>query len=152
MEEICFEELVRSAVERMQMEARNRKQTLECYSLGDIPNIEADYGRIEQVVFNILSNAIKYTPEGGSIRGTVKFSHEKVILEINDTGIGISREHWEAIFERFYRVDKARSRESGGQGLGLSIAKWIVERHRGIISVNSEPGVGSTFTITLPEA
>lgn len=150
MEDISFSELVRSAVERMGLEARNKNQMLECLVLEDIPNIEADYGRIEQVVFNILSNAIKYTPENGKISAYIGKEPEEVYLKVTDTGIGIPESDLPRIFERFYRVDKARSREMGGTGLGLSIAREIVEAHSGSISISSETNKGTEVTVRLP--
>lgn len=119
--------------------------------------VEGDEDRLRQVLINLLSNAINYTPEGGKVTVEVKTLHpekdpaeDKVVIMISDTGIGIPKKDLPRIFERFYRVDKARSRRSGGTGLGLSIVKHIVELHRGVISVESEVGVGTTFTIELP--
>lgn len=149
---ITFEELVKSAVERMELEAEAKKQTLQCHVLGDIPEIEADYGRIEQVVFNLIGNAIKYTPEGGTISVYVGRMYNEVYMKVSDTGIGIPENDLPRIFERFYRVDKARSREMGGTGLGLSIAKEIVEAHSGNISINSKKGEGTDVTVRLPIA
>ena len=150
MEDVSFEDLVRSVVERVQMEARDRKQTLECYTMGNIPNIEADYGRIEQVVFNLLNNAMKYTPEGGKITVYIGIMYNEVYMKVADTGIGIPENDLPMIFERFYRVDKARSREMGGTGLGLSIAKEIVEAHSGVITITSEAEKGTEVTVRLP--
>ena len=150
MEEISFVNLVKSAVERMGLEAENKSQLLECHVLGDVPNIEADYGRLEQVVFNLLSNAIKYTPEGGRISVFIGKTPNEVYMKVTDTGIGIPEEDLPRIFERFYRVDKARSREMGGTGLGLAIAKEIVEAHSGAISITSEKDRGTEIIVRLP--
>jgi two-component system sensor histidine kinase VicK len=149
-EEISLVELVKNTVERMELEARTRRQTLECFVLGDIPYIEADYGRIEQVVFNVLGNAIKYTPEDGKVTVYVGKIYNDVYFKVTDTGIGIPESDLPRIFERFYRVDKARSREMGGTGLGLAIAKEIVEAHAGIITITSQPGTGTEVTVRLP--
>ncbi len=114
-----------------------------------IPRIMADQGRLEQVMVNLIDNAIKYTPEGGSIRIFAEQIANSVKLSVEDSGIGIPLKDQSRIFERFYRVDAARSREQGGTGLGLSIAKHIMQLHGGEITVNSTPGKGSTFTCTL---
>lgn len=113
--------------------------------------LEVDEDRLRQIVMNVLSNAISYTPEGGSISVDIKeLSEEQIRISITDTGIGIPEKDIPRIFERFYRVDKARSRGSGGTGLGLSIVKHLVELHRGAITVQSVAGKGTTFTIDLP--
>ncbi|NJD01300.1 MAG: cell wall metabolism sensor histidine kinase WalK [Ruminiclostridium sp.] len=150
MEEMSFVSLVKNAVEKMEMEAGNKKQTLESHVIGIIPNIEADYGRIEQVVFNLLSNAIKYTPENGKISVYIGKTKNEVYMKVSDTGIGIPENDLPRIFERFYRVDKARSREMGGTGLGLAIAREIVEAHSGIITISSEKDKGTEVLVRLP--
>lgn len=147
---ISLVDLIRNSVEKMELEARSRKQTLESYVLCEIPMIEADYGRIEQVVLNLISNAIKYTPEGGKITVYIGKIYNDVYFKVADNGIGIPANDLPRIFERFYRVDKARSREMGGTGLGLAIAKEIVEAHSGIISINSQLGIGTEVTVQLP--
>lgn len=149
-EKISLVDLVRSAVERMEMEAAAKRQKLECYVLCEIPDIMGDYGRLEQVVFNILGNAIKYTPEDGSITVYIGRIVSDVYFKVADSGIGIPESDLNRIFERFYRVDKARSREMGGTGLGLSIAKDIVEAHSGSILISSREGVGTEVTVRLP--
>jgi len=111
--------------------------------------ILGDKVRLQQLFTNLLGNAIKYTP-GGSIRITVEKDEKSAIVHVRDTGIGISREEQEKIFERFYRVDKSRSKENGGVGLGLSIAEWVAKAHQGRIEVRSELNRGSTFTVYLP--
>lgn len=113
----------------------------------------ADRERIRQLLLILVDNAIKYTPAGGEIDvliSTVPGSKPNVSVIVRDTGVGIPEEHRSRIFERFYRIDKARSREEGGTGIGLSIAKWIVEVHGGTIKVESNPGGGSSFVVTLP--
>lgn len=149
-ERISFLQLVKSTVEKLDIEARQKKQTLECYAIGEIPEITADYGRIEQVVQNIVNNAIKYTQENGKISVYIGKTANEVYVKVADNGIGIPEQDLPRIFERFYRVDKARSREMGGTGLGLSIAKDIVEAHSGTITIASQLGKGTEVTIRLP--
>ena len=111
--------------------------------------IEGDLSRIKQVFINLMSNAVNYTLTGGAIKVCVKEEEDTVIVEIQDNGIGIEPKELPRIFERFYRVDKARSRDSGGTGLGLAIVKHILEVHHGKVTVESTVGVGTTFTVTL---
>jgi heavy metal sensor kinase len=112
--------------------------------------IVGDRLRLRQLILNLLDNAIKYTPQGGTVTLALGQEDGSARIEVSDTGIGIPPEEQAKIFDRFYRVDKARSRELGGSGLGLSIAKWIAELHRGTITVHSTPHEGSTFTVFLP--
>ncbi|MBO6011666.1 MAG: diguanylate cyclase, partial [Oscillospiraceae bacterium] len=111
--------------------------------------LEGDRARIEQVVINVISNSVRYTPEGGSIAVSARGGDE-VSVSVADTGIGIPEADVPHLFDRFYRVDKGRSRAQGGTGLGLSIAKEIVDRHNGRIDVRSTLGEGTTVTVTLP--
>lgn len=110
----------------------------------------ADKERLHQLVVILLDNAFKYTPPGGQVMTSCFQSNKTVVISVEDTGIGISSENLPHIFDRFFRGDKARSRESGGSGLGLAIAKWIVEKHGGTIQVESEPGAGTKFTVSIP--
>ena len=112
--------------------------------------IEIDTDKMTQVIDNILNNAIKYSPDGGKITVTMKTTDDQMILSISDQGLGIPKQDLPRIFDRFYRVDRARSRAQGGTGLGLSIAKEIIKQHDGFIWAKSEYGKGSTFTIVLP--
>ena len=112
--------------------------------------VEIDTDKMTQVVDNILNNAIKYSPDGGKITVSMKTTDSQLIVSISDQGLGIPKKDLPLIFDRFYRVDKARSRAQGGTGLGLSIAKEIVKQHKGFIWAKSEYGKGSTFTIVLP--
>ena len=112
--------------------------------------IEIDTDKMTQVIDNILNNAIKYSPDGGRITVTMKTTDDQMILSISDQGLGIPKQDLPRIFDRFYRVDRARSRAQGGTGLGLSIAKEIIKQHNGFIWAKSEYGKGSTFTIVLP--
>jgi len=112
--------------------------------------IEIDTDKMTQVIDNILNNAIKYSPDGGKITVTMKTTDDQMILSISDQGLGIPKQDLPRIFDRFYRVDRARSRAQGGTGLGLSIAKEIIKQHNGFIWAKSEYGEGSTFTIVLP--
>jgi two-component system phosphate regulon sensor histidine kinase PhoR len=117
----------------------------------NLPHVLADEKRLSQVFLNLLDNAVKYTPDAGSIRVSVCVNDKLVQADISDTGIGIPEKDLPRIFERFYRVDKARSREIGGTGLGLSIVKHIVLSHNGQVWVKSELGRGSTFSFTIPQ-
>ena len=112
--------------------------------------IEIDTDKMTQVIDNILNNAIKYSPDGGKITVTMKTTDDQMILSISDQGLGIPKQDLPRIFDRFYRVDRARSRAQGGTGLGLAIAKEIIKQHKGFIWAKSEYGKGSTFTIVLP--
>ena len=112
--------------------------------------VEIDTDKMTQVIDNILNNAIKYSPDGGKIRVGMKTTDAQLIISISDEGLGIPKKDLPRIFDRFYRVDKARSRAQGGTGLGLAIAKEIIKQHKGFIWAKSEYGKGSTFTIVLP--
>jgi len=113
--------------------------------------LEADEEKIKQILFNLVTNAISYTPEKGSVSIKIKEEEHDVCFIVQDTGIGISEQDLPRIFERFYRVDKDRSRETGGTGLGLAIVKHIVEAHQGKIDVDSELGKGTTFKVYIPK-
>jgi len=113
-------------------------------------NIMGDAEAFRQLMSNLLDNAVKYTPEGGRIQVRLQKQNDLAVIEVQDTGIGIEPNDQARIFERFYRVDKARSRELGGTGLGLSIVKHIAITHGGSVTVDSTPGTGSTFRVKLP--
>jgi heavy metal sensor kinase len=117
----------------------------------DSPRVQGDGGRLRQVFSNLLDNAIKYTPEGGTVEVRVGRRDRSAVVTVRDTGIGIPAEHLPRVFDRFYRVDKARTRAEGGTGLGLSIARSIVAAHGGRIELESAPGRGTACTVTLPE-
>ena len=112
--------------------------------------IVGDKGRLRQLFLNLVDNAIKYTPDGGQVGISVERQNGTALVEVDDSGIGIPHEDLDKIFTRFYRVDKARSRDMGGTGLGLSIARWIAEIHRGTITVESEVNKGSKFSVRIP--
>jgi len=116
----------------------------------DLPNVLVDRQRMEQVFLNLLDNAVKFTPPGGKISIKTRWEKPYAVVEVKDNGVGIPPEHLSRVFERFYRVDKARSREAGGTGLGLAIVRQIVSAHQGKIEVESSPDMGSTFRIFLP--
>lgn len=101
---------------------------------------------------NLVSNAVRYTPQGGKINLKLFQRGKEVVFSVHDTGIGIEQQHIDRLTERFYRVDRSRSRETGGTGLGLSIVKHILTRHQGHIEIESEAGKGSTFSIVLPQS
>lgn len=134
----------------MKTEAARKSIELEMKVEGGL-YVEADEDRLRQIMMNLLANGINYTPEGGRVSVKIEgIDDDYIRIQISDTGIGIPKKDLPRIFERFYRVDKARSRSSGGTGLGLSIVKHLIELHKGTISVTSTVGVGSTFTIELP--
>ena len=131
---------------------QNHHHTMTFTCEDNIPEVNGDRERIEQVVMNIVSNAIKYTPDGGKIEIHVGTGKKTVYVRVTDNGIGIPEKDLPRLFERFYRVDKARSRESGGTGLGLSIAREILQQHKGDIHIDSVYGEGTDVVITLPAA
>ena len=145
-----FGEAIETVARANALAAKNRGHTLTCGPLEDLPLIVGDRSRLEQVMTNILGNAIKYTPDGGHIQIFAGSTDREVWMEVCDDGIGIPEKDQDRIFDRFYRVDKARSRESGGTGLGLSIAKEIVQRHHGTIALAPHEGPGTTVRLTLP--
>jgi heavy metal sensor kinase len=148
-EDVWLREIVEELHEDSEMLAENKHITVDAGTLDDAL-ILGDPIRLRQLLLNLIDNAIKYTPKNGTVTISLLRETDKAKIIVKDTGIGIPLEEQSKIFDRFYRVDKARSREMGGSGLGLSISKWIVELHGGSISVESEPNVGSTFTVHLP--
>ena len=147
-----FAEAIGSVVRANALAAKNHGHELTCGSLEDLPLIVGDRSRLEQVMMNVIGNAIKYTPDGGHIRISAGSTENDVWMEVWDDGIGIPEKDRDRIFDRFYRVDKARSRESGGTGLGLSIARELVLRHNGTIALAPHEGPGTTIRLTLPIA
>jgi heavy metal sensor kinase len=147
--EVDLQGLVEELYEDTELLAARKGITIQLRTSTPI-TIVGDRGRLRQLFLNLVDNAIKYTPDGGGVSLALERHNGSAVFEVSDTGVGIAEEELGRIFDRFYRVDKARSRELGGSGLGLSIAKWIAELHRGTITVRSEPRRGSTFTVTLP--
>jgi two-component system phosphate regulon sensor histidine kinase PhoR len=150
-EEISLAELIHSAVDALRPVAESKKQAIQLRLPPELPSIMGDGQKIHQVMLNLLHNAINYTPEGGQISIETRVDANGLEVSVSDTGIGIPGEDLPRIFERFYRVDKGRSRELGGTGLGLSIVKHIVEAHGGRVSAESKPGQGSRFSLFLPK-
>ncbi len=143
-------EVAKKCQEKLAIEIEKKKQNVECYVTADVPPIEADKNGIERVILNVLSNAVKYTREEGNIKIYVGFVYNDAYIKVIDNGIGIPKDDLSRVFERFYRVDKARSREMGGTGLGLSIAKEIIEQNNGSIDIKSELGKGTEVVIRIP--
>ena len=144
-----FADVLEDSYQAVRIEAQRHGHSLSLEGPEDLPSLRADRERVLQVIMNILSNAIKYTPDGGNIVMSAGADQERVWLEVADNGIGIPPEDRERIFERFYRVDKARSRESGGTGLGLSIAQEIIHQHEGSLTLVDRPGPGTTLRMEL---
>ncbi len=143
-------DLVKKCQEKVQLEINKKKHSVECFVTANVPLVYADKDGIERVVLNILTNSIKYTKEGGIIKIYVGFVYNDAYIKIIDNGLGIPEEDLNRIFERFYRVDKARTREMGGTGLGLSIAKEILDKNGGSINIKSEVGKGTEVVIKIP--
>jgi heavy metal sensor kinase len=153
MERIRFDlaQLISPTVEQMRLLAEDRSISLGCETTGEVM-IEGDRARIKQVIVNLVDNAIKYTPEGGVVKVIVEIENRHAVLRVEDNGAGIPADALPHLFERFYRVDKARSRQMGGVGLGLAIVKSIVTAHGGQVMVDSAEGKGSRFRVDLPMA
>ena len=145
-------ELTKKCIERLQFEIEKKHHHVECFVTANVPPVKADKYGIERVILNIISNAIKYTPENGVIKAYVGFVYNDAYIKVIDNGIGIPEKDLNRIFERFYRVDKARTREMGGTGLGLSIAKEILNQNNGSIDIKSESGKGTEVVIRIPVA
>ncbi|HOQ97895.1 MAG TPA: ATP-binding protein [Anaerolineae bacterium] len=145
--------LVCAAAARLALQYADKGVTLQVDVPDRLPPVRADSGRLLQVLTNLLGNALQYTPEGGAVTLSARLAGSAVSIAVADSGIGIAPEHLPHLFERFYRVDKSRSRAGGGSGIGLTIARHLVEAHGGRIEAASAgPGLGSTFTFTLPLA
>ncbi len=142
---------LREALQPLEPVAVNHGADLEL-SLDKPVDFRGDATRIKQLAVILVDNAIKYTPAGGSVKVQMAVLEKQVEFTVADTGEGIASEDLPKVFERFYRVDKSRSRDSGSSGLGLSIAQWIVSQHRGAIKVSSQPGQGTTFRVILPRS
>jgi len=142
--------LAEKTMESLQPLAVSKQIEFEFSAPADF-NVMGDPQRLSQLIYILLDNAIKYTPAGGEVKLSLSKEGQDVRIFVQDTGIGIKKEDCTRIFERFYRADKSRSRQIGGHGLGLSIAKWIVDTHKGTIQVTSQIGKGSIFMVKLPD-
>ena len=143
-------ELVKKCQEKLQLEINKKNHQVECFVTANVPPVRADKDGIERVVLNIMTNSIKYTPDGGNIKIYVGFVYNDAYIKVIDNGIGIPESDLNRIFERFYRVDKSRAREMGGTGLGLSIAKEILDKNGGSIDIKSEVNKGTEVVIKIP--
>ena len=143
-------ELVKKCQDKLAIEIKKKNHKVNCFVTADVPPVYADKDDIERVVLNILSNSIKYTKDNGEIKIYVGFVYNDAYIKIFDNGIGIPEEDLSRIFERFYRVDKARTREMGGTGLGLSIAKEILDKNGGSIDIKSVVGQGTEVVVRIP--
>lgn len=149
-EEFDLGDLVKKCQDKLGIEIKKKNHIVNCFVTADVPPVYADKYDIERVILNILTNSIKYTPDGGEIKIYVGFVYNDAYIKVFDNGIGIPEEDLTRIFERFYRVDKARTREMGGTGLGLSIAKEILDKNGGSIDIKSVVGQGTEVVIRIP--
>ena len=147
---VDMSELTRETIRLLTPAAEQNQQVLAA-DVQENLFLYGDRSKLSQILYNLTDNAIKYTPEKGTVRVSLKQEDDSIVWRVRDNGIGIPKEDQEHIFERFYRVDKARGRETGGTGLGLSIVKQMVKMHDGTISVRSDPGKGSEFVVTFPQ-
>jgi two-component system phosphate regulon sensor histidine kinase PhoR len=150
-EEVRLDQVVKEERDRFEESAREGGLTLSI-DLGSVPPVRGSARDLSLLVRNLVDNAIRYTKPGGRADVTLSAEGDEVVLSVADTGVGIPTRELPRIFERFYRVDRARSRETGGTGLGLSIVKHVVENHGGTVSVRSELGRGTCFEVRLPAA
>ncbi len=149
-EEFDLGDLVKKCQDKLAIEIKKKNHVVNCFVTADVPPVYADKYDIERVILNILTNSIKYTKDGGEIKIYVGFVYNDAYIKVFDNGIGIPEEDLSRIFERFYRVDKARTREMGGTGLGLSIAKEILDKNGGSIDIKSVVGQGTEVVIKIP--
>lgn len=152
MKKVSFDlgALAKECQKKLAIEIKKKKHHVECLVTADVPPVYADKDDIQRVILNILSNSIKYTPDGGNIKIYVGFVFNDAYIKVIDNGIGIPESDLNRIFERFYRVDKSRAREMGGTGLGLSIAKEILDKNGGSIDIKSEVNKGTEVVIKIP--
>lgn len=148
-EPVILAELVKEVLDRFRLKLDEKSLVTEV-QLDEGVVVNGDYGRLDQVMENLLSNAIKFSATNRKIRILVREGKEMGVLKIEDEGVGIPEEDVPYIFERFYRVEKARTRKSGGTGLGLSIVQQIINKHEGKIHVDSNRGIGTVVTVELP--
>ena len=149
-EQFDLGELVKKCQDKLAIEIKKKNHEVNCFVTADVPPVYADKSDIERIVLNILSNSIKYTGDNGKINIYVGFVYNDAYIKVLDNGIGIPEEDLSRIFERFYRVDKARTREMGGTGLGLSIAKDLLDKNGGSIDIKSIVGEGTEVVIKIP--
>jgi signal transduction histidine kinase len=152
LEELALQPLVDELISEIAVALPGRGVTLTNGVPSDLPALSADRERIHQVLFNLVDNAVRFTPAGGTVRVSARPENGAIEIAVADTGSGIPAEHLPRLFERFYRADPARSRGGGGTGIGLAIARSVVEAHGGKITAESDPGLGSVFTFDLPAA
>jgi len=154
----CFESvslsgIVESVMNIIQVKARGKRIEIVSEIPEKLPLIRADRDRLSQVLINVLDNAVKFTPEGGKVTlASLPAGSNEVVVRITDTGIGVPKDEVSRLGERFYRVDKTRSRELGGTGLGLSIVKHLMTAHKGRIEIESQLGRGTTVSLYFPAA
>ena len=153
IEKIDLAELIKEVINSLELKAKKNKGTIIFVDESNKPVwVKADAGGINQVLVNLIVNSLKYGKENGETLIKLFDMHDNILVEVADDGQGIAEEHLSRLFERFYRTDKGRARESGGTGLGLSIVKHIIEAHNQTINVRSTVDVGSTFSFTLKKA
>jgi two-component system phosphate regulon sensor histidine kinase PhoR len=152
IDEVAVTDVIHSAIENVRALAHSRDCDIRVELQEELPPVRGDFPQLVQMVDNLLSNALRYgcAASSRSIRVSAVAESGSIMIQVSDSGPGIPREHLPFITRRFYRVDPARSRDSGGTGLGLAIVKHIVERHRGMLSIDSKVGKGTTVTISLP--
>ena len=148
LETVDLYQAAENCMDTLEMSAKKHDVTLKLE--GEPCKIRTEKGMADEVIYNLCDNAIRYNNKGGSVTISVMPVDNQIVLSVKDTGIGISKEHQERIFERFYRVDKSRSKSTGGTGLGLAITRSSIAMHHGIIKVSSKEGEGTTFTVKIP--
>jgi signal transduction histidine kinase len=152
IEELPLQPLVDDLISEIEVALSGRGVRVDNHVPADLPALSVDRERVHQVLFNLVDNAVRFTPEGGHVTVSARRRNGSVEVAVSDTGAGIPPEHLPRLFERFYRADPARARGDGGTGIGLAIARSVVEAHGGQIRAESEPGHGSVFTFDLPSA